>query len=97
MAGCLEAYACIASIGCMRHNALHILLMQLSCFAVDPYCNATWDGFTCWLPTPANTTVTQQCPLLNNQMAINWTAIDQLAGAFNSSFANARSVLHDDL
>ncbi|KAK3577250.1 hypothetical protein CHS0354_030533 [Potamilus streckersoni] len=28
------------------------------------YCNATWDGITCWYPTPTGQTASQECPLV---------------------------------
>ncbi|KAL3880904.1 hypothetical protein ACJMK2_033108 [Sinanodonta woodiana] len=28
------------------------------------YCNATWDGITCWSPTPNGQTASQKCPLV---------------------------------
>ena len=37
------------------------------------YCNASWDGFRCWPPTPANTTVVQPCPLVFSEHQANLT------------------------
>ena len=41
-----------------------VLVYVRDCSYVGNYCDPYWDNPICWPPTPANTTVTLQCPAL---------------------------------
>jgi len=51
---------CTKADTCCQRQLRRSLLMSFAIAAVS--CEATWDGFSCWDRTPADSVVHQQCP-----------------------------------
>ena len=53
-------HCCLAALHCCRQQQAnnHVLAENMNA----PFCPRTWDGYTCWKDTPANSRVSNKCP-----------------------------------